>query len=520
MSSTVKKQVPLVPVTASVDNARTMEASAARRPSHHGARVPARLLRLASDDRLVDHVRSGSESAFEAVFDRHHRGILAFCRHMLGSAEEAEDAVQHVFMAAYRSLAGSTREIQLRPWLYTIARNRCLSVLRARRERPVEHLDELATENLSSEVQRRQDLRDILRDVAELPEEQRAALVLAEVGGVPHDEIALVLGVQREKVKALVFQARSSLIASRQARDTSCEQIREQLAELRGGALRRNTLRRHLKVCPGCREFRRALRDQRKLLAVALPVVPTLALKQGALASAFGSSAATAGGAAVAGGSLIAGGGASMTAKVVAVALVASGGVAGVKTVAPELRPATGTAPAADGSGVRGQHAPPTALGGKPEVAGAGIGEQQRSERAHGRQGEDMRAGHAGERAAGPDPEQASDVADQQTAVHGDGAPDDAVDAPQGAVKPPKAEQISELSDPAPTTGGAPAKPEKQPAPDQQQPPPQQQQQQQPPQQQQQQQQQRVTGRPAASATPVAAPGLPDAAAQADRKPA
>ena len=70
-----------------------MEASAARRPTRPGPRVPARLLRLASDDRLVELVRAGSEPAFETVYDRHHRGILAFCRHMVGTAEEAEDAV-------------------------------------------------------------------------------------------------------------------------------------------------------------------------------------------------------------------------------------------------------------------------------------------------------------------------------------------------------------------------------------------------------------------------------------------
>ena len=85
-------------------------------------RVPARLLRLASDDRLVEMLRGGSESAFEALFDRHHRGVLGFCRHMLGSVEEAEDAVQHTFLAAYREIVGSDKPIQLRPWLYAIAR--------------------------------------------------------------------------------------------------------------------------------------------------------------------------------------------------------------------------------------------------------------------------------------------------------------------------------------------------------------------------------------------------------------
>src|SRR5438552_4185990 len=111
-----------------------------------------RLLATFSDERLVAQVRRGSEAAFEAVYDRHHRGVLAFCRHMLGSAEEAEDAVQHTFLAAYRDLSGSDKPIALRAWLYAIARNRCLTVLRARRERPLEDAPEPSTENLSADV--------------------------------------------------------------------------------------------------------------------------------------------------------------------------------------------------------------------------------------------------------------------------------------------------------------------------------------------------------------------------------
>jgi RNA polymerase sigma factor (sigma-70 family) len=298
---------------------------------------------MASDERLVEHVRDGSEAAFEQVYDRHHRGILGFCRHMLGSAEEAEDAVQHTFMAAYRDLVGSDKPIQLRPWLYTIARNRCYSTLRARRERPLGEADEPATEHLSSEVQRRQDLRDLLSDLSGLPDDQRAALVLAELGAVSHEEIATVLDVPREKVKALVFQARTSLMASRQARDTPCLEIREQLASLRGGSLRRTTLRRHLRECPGCRAFRNEVMMQRRALAVALPVLPTLGLKHAALAAAFGSGSAGGGAAAVAVGagaatgaaaSSAAGGGSALAAKaLVAAVLVGGGTTAGVTAI-------------------------------------------------------------------------------------------------------------------------------------------------------------------------------------------
>ena len=159
-------------------------------------------------------------------------------------------------MAVDRDLVGSEKPVQLRPWLYTIARNRCFTLLRGRREHPLNAADEPATENLSSAVQRRQDLRDLLADLARLPEDQRAALVLAELGACSHDEIATVLDVPRDKVKALVFQGRSSLIASRKARDTPCAEIRPQLERLRAGPLRRTTLRRHLRECAGCRGFR------------------------------------------------------------------------------------------------------------------------------------------------------------------------------------------------------------------------------------------------------------------------
>ena len=95
--------------------------------------------------------------------------------------------------------------------------------------------------------------------------------MLAELGAVPHDEIATVLDVPRDKVKALVFQGRSSLIASRKARDTPCAEIRRELASLRDGMLRRTTLRRHLRECPGCRAFRSEVVAQRRALAQALP---------------------------------------------------------------------------------------------------------------------------------------------------------------------------------------------------------------------------------------------------------
>ncbi|MDP8967240.1 MAG: RNA polymerase sigma factor, partial [Actinomycetota bacterium] len=263
--------------------------------------LPRRRLQAAGDDRLVAQIRCGdgpaSRNAFEVLYDRHHRGVLAFCRHMLGSPEEAEDAVQHTFSAAYRALLRDDRKIALRAWLYAIARNRCLSMLAARREQVA--LDDVdgvlpATRGLAQEVEQRDDLRELLADVQRLPEDQRAALVLAELEALSHKEIADILGVPPSKVKALVFQARESLMIRRQARDASCGEIREQLSVLRGGALRRRELRRHVESCEGCRMFEAEVRRQRAGMAVLLPVAPTLALKSSTLASAFTASSTSA----------------------------------------------------------------------------------------------------------------------------------------------------------------------------------------------------------------------------------
>jgi RNA polymerase sigma factor (sigma-70 family) len=266
--------------------------------------------------------------AFEVLYDRHNGGVLAFCRHMLRSADEAEDVVQHAFIAAYTDLhRDSERDIRFKAWIYTIARNRCLSVLRARREHASDDL-EITTDRLGEEVQHRADLRALLADLGELPEDQREALVLSEVGDLSHADVAQVIGCEASKVKSLVYQARTALIERRQAREIPCAEIREQIATLRGGALRRSHLRHHINACPGCAEYREEVRRQRQMFAVALPVIPTLGLREQVLAAV----GVGAGGGAAAGGAGLGGlGVAAKTglAKVGIAALVATGAAGG-----------------------------------------------------------------------------------------------------------------------------------------------------------------------------------------------
>jgi RNA polymerase sigma factor (sigma-70 family) len=216
------------------------------------------------DGILAGMVTEGDEAAFEELYERHRRGVLALCRHLLGSHEEAEDALQHTFGVAFRELAGARRPAHPRPWIYAIARNRCLTVLRHRRELPSERSTSSCGEP-SDEVEQRADLRELMGDIGRLPEEQRAALILSELGELQHAEVAQVLGCERDKVRALVFQARSTLSGWRAARERSCLEVREHIAVGRGAELRRGILRRHLQVCDHCAAFQeRVVRQRRK----------------------------------------------------------------------------------------------------------------------------------------------------------------------------------------------------------------------------------------------------------------
>jgi RNA polymerase sigma factor (sigma-70 family) len=281
----------------------------------------------ADDARLVAGVRAGEAGALEAIFDRYGPALLSFCRHMLGSREDGEDALQHVMLSAHRALLRSGDEIHLRGWLFAIARNRCRSMLRARRvEVPLEE-HPCSTDGLAAEVERREDLRAMLGDLRRLPEKQRAALLLAELGAHSHDEIATVIGVRPAKVKALVFQAREALAAARTARETPCAEIREQLATLRGSALRRGVLRRHVEGCPGGREFEAEVARQRAAFALLLPVAPSAALKSSVLgAAAVGAGGAAAGGVASSGLLAVVQGGAVKLLAAAAVVGAAGGG--------------------------------------------------------------------------------------------------------------------------------------------------------------------------------------------------
>jgi RNA polymerase sigma factor (sigma-70 family) len=287
-------------------NLGRLRASPDRGPTTtNGATLPAAILEAsapsrrthATDEQLARAAGRGDTAAFEALYERFQPQLLSFSRHMLGRAHDAEDVVQHTFLAADRAFRSGKVPKAVRAWLYTVARNRCVSILRAAREdRALPDAEVPSTENLAAEVEQREDLRNLLADLRRLPEQQRAALLLAELSDLSHPEVAGVIGVRPGKVKALVFQARETLMAAADARSIPCRSIQEELAAATGAAGRRRHLRHHLEQCPGCREYAERVRAQRASLALILPVVPTVALREGVFSGlACGASAAGAG---------------------------------------------------------------------------------------------------------------------------------------------------------------------------------------------------------------------------------
>jgi RNA polymerase sigma factor (sigma-70 family) len=339
-----------------------------------GLRGPSALLRLQSDERLIALTRRGQPAAFETLCARYQSRLLAFCRHMLSSREDAEDVLQEVFAAAFNAVLADDRPINVRPWLYRIARNRSLNHLRRASAIGVDTMDVHFAENglsTSDKVLRRESFRELIADVHELPETQRTALLLREIDALSYEQISQAMETTVPSVKSLLVRARISLAEAAEARKLSCEEVRLELGEAAEGLVKLSTpARRHVRGCERCLFFKKQLKENNRVLAAVMPVGPLLLFKKLLLAKLGSASAggahvasgagatvgagatigagAAAGGGSLAGGLMTAGAGALATkavAGLAAAAIVTAGAVAADHaTVVHHHRPARASA--------------------------------------------------------------------------------------------------------------------------------------------------------------------------------
>ena len=172
-----------------------------------------------ADLELAARCRAGDTDAFEELYRQHARRLFSLVFRMVGSAEDAEDLLQEVFLQAHRKLAGFRGESTLGTWLYRLAMNHCVDHLRGRQlkmSRSTESLDgEDAFEPVAHApiVPTAVSRLDLERAIGTLPEGCRAAFLLHDVEGFEHREIAEILGIAEGTSKSQVHKARMKLRA-------------------------------------------------------------------------------------------------------------------------------------------------------------------------------------------------------------------------------------------------------------------------------------------------------------------
>ncbi len=145
------------------------------------------------------------------LFEEHGRMIYGVCRLLLRDSVEAEDAAQQTFLSAYRGLLKGQEPREPSAWLGTIARNECRTRLRSQRTEPLTLVSEPLSDDLQREVGRREEINALCSALAELPQQQRDAIVLREFYGLSYAEVAAALGLSGAAVESLLFRSRKRL---------------------------------------------------------------------------------------------------------------------------------------------------------------------------------------------------------------------------------------------------------------------------------------------------------------------
>jgi RNA polymerase sigma factor (sigma-70 family) len=262
-----------------------------------------------SDERLAELASAGHTDAFETLYERYRDALARYCRSIVREPEDARDALQNTMLSVLRALQGRGPSGTVRPWLYRIAHNESVSILR--RRQPHEELspetpDVADTERASLTRYR---LDALLGDLRTLPERQRGALVMRELGGLEYAEIGDALEMSAVSARKHVFEARVALHDIADGRDADCGDIVRRISDGDGRVLRARSVRGHLRGCPSCSAFERGMRGRRATFGLipTFPIISTGTLLGAALHGGGGATSSIAAGGSVAGGSIAAG---------------------------------------------------------------------------------------------------------------------------------------------------------------------------------------------------------------------
>jgi RNA polymerase sigma factor (sigma-70 family) len=257
---------------------------------------------MSSDERLALRAAEGDERAFVEIYQRYHQGIYRFCLATVGNPQDAQDALQNTMVKVLRALPGEKRKIQLKPWLYRIARNESVEVLRRRRDDVQLQNEQAGIAGLAETAETRERLRALLADLEQLPERQRAALLMRELSGLDFAEIGAAFGSSAAVARQTLYEARLSLRQLEAGREMRCADVMRELSDADGRVTRRREIRAHLRDCADCRAFKDGIAKRNADLAALGPL--PVAASAGLLHAVLGQAGAPGAGAASGGGAL------------------------------------------------------------------------------------------------------------------------------------------------------------------------------------------------------------------------
>jgi RNA polymerase sigma factor (sigma-70 family) len=233
---------------------------------------PLRQPQLLDDERLGRLVTAGNSWAFSVLYERYNGLLYRYCRSILRTDADAHDAVQSTFTRALEALQKNQRDAPMRPWLFRIAHNEAISAIRGRKAR-----DSLAAStgphriSAADRSHAREELGALVADLRQLPEQPRKAILMRELVGLSHDEIAVVQGTSATRVKHATFEARRALADFARGRQMDCSDVRRVIAEGDRRVLRSRRIRAHLRDCAECARFAAAKLGRTRDLCALLP---------------------------------------------------------------------------------------------------------------------------------------------------------------------------------------------------------------------------------------------------------
>jgi len=330
------------------------------------------------DELLAGRAARGDDVAFTTLYERYYGPLLGYTRSILLDGEDARDATQNALERALRALPARDASRPLRPWLYKIAHNEAITIVRRRRPQAelVEALEPMVP-GPEVDAEQRGRLVQLVDDLRTLPERQRGALVMRELNGLSYDEIGLALGLSNDAARRAVFDARNALHDAVDGRATACASVRHSISDGDRRSLRARGIRAHLRSCDDCASFQRSIAARRADLHASAPWVSSAAIF-GALGGGVGGNALLAGGGAAA----TSGAGLSWGALPAAVkGLAVAAAVAGTGTAAVEIKRVA----APDRPAPRAQTAQPRGSAAQPAVPRAAAAKPPRPKAATGR---------------------------------------------------------------------------------------------------------------------------------------